>query len=198
VIERAGLVVVAATAVEAKAARRELPLVRVVEAGVALAKTRDGFGPTVISCGLAGGLRAGLESGTVLVPDVVRRPDGSTLICDEQLVASLRDACAKLGLEAIADPLVTSGTLVRGAERPLWGRQGYAAVDMETGLLYAQRVAAVRVVLDTPERELSGDWLNPFRAMMKPRNWPEMFWLAREAPQCARLAARVIKFALAD
>jgi 4-hydroxy-3-methylbut-2-enyl diphosphate reductase len=195
-IDRDGLVVVAATSVEASAARRELPLVRVCETGVALAKMREGFGDAVISCGLAGGLRAEIPSGTILVPDEVRRPDGSVLRCDPDMVKALREAARSLGFEPLADPLVTSESLVRGSERAAWAQRGYAAVDMETGLLRAPRVAAVRVVLDTPIRELSGEWLNPIRAMIKPRNWPEMFWLARDAPRYARLAARVIRYAL--
>ena len=69
---------------------------------------------------------------------------------------------------------------------------GYAGVDMETGLLDAPRIAAVRVILDTPQHELSPDWLRPARALRNPRNWPQALWLARDAPRCARRAAEVV------
>jgi hypothetical protein len=50
----------------------------------------------------------------------------------------------------------------------------------------------VRVVLDTPQRELSRDWEHPLQAMLKPWNWAQALWLAREAPRGARLVARVV------
>ena len=95
-------------------------------------------------------------------------------------------------MEPIFDALLTSATIVNGAARLEWAARGYGAVDMETGLLAAARVAAVRVILDTPQRELSTDWVNPIRAMLKPANWPQAVWLAREAPRAAQLAARVV------
>lgn len=190
------MVVAAATAVEAKAARRELPGVRVIETGISLRKLREDLGGVVVSCGLAGGLHAGLRSGTVVIPNIVLRPDGTTMHCDAELVSLLQAAAHELGFTAIGEPLLTSASLVRGAEREIWSRRGYAAVDMETGLIDAARVAAVRVVLDTPERELSADWIDPVRAMLKPRNWPEMMWLARDGPAFARIAARVVGAAL--
>jgi len=189
--------VVAATAVEAKAARRELGNLRVFEAGVALAKMRDGFGDTIVSCGLAGGVRHEFHTGTVVVPREVLRPDGTTLTCDDELSAKLENAARELGFVTIADPIVTTDHVVTGDERARWAGLGYAGVDMETGLLRAPRIAAVRVILDTPLRELSEDWLNPVTAALKPWNWPELIWLAREGPRCARIAARVAARALA-
>jgi hypothetical protein len=196
VIDPKSIVVACATAVEANAARRVLPLVRVVETGVALRKLREDLGDVVISCGLAGGLNHELPTGAVIVPNEVGRPDGSTLHCDPELSQALFTAAEDLGFLTLRDPLVTTNDLIRGPERTRWAQRGYAAVDMETGLLQAKRIAAVRVILDTPLRELSEEWLQPLRAMIKPRNWGEMFWLAREAPQRARAAALVIKAAL--
>ena len=187
--------VVTATALEAKAARRALPGIRIYEAGVAMAERRgDAFGNAaiVISCGLAGGLHARYPSGTVLVPGEVRRPDGTLLVCDPEVVAVLRSAARGLGYEPVNDPLLTFPTIVRGGERAVWASAGYAGVDMETGLIDAPRIAAVRVILDTPLRELSAEWLRPRRALLNPRNWPEALWLAREAPRCARRAAEVV------
>src|SRR2546429_5554522 len=60
---------------------------------------------------------------------------------------------------------------------------------METGLVLADRVATVRVVLDTPDRELAAAWTRPGRALRSPAAWRELPWLAREGPPCARPAA---------
>jgi Phosphorylase superfamily len=199
VIDRDSLTVITATPIEARAARRELPGVHVHEAGVALVKLRPDaeLNEIVISCGVAGGLHHHHPTGTVIIPTEVRRPDHSTFACDPQMVEALGTAARRLGLEPIHEPLYTSATLVRGEARGRWSGHGYAAVDMETGLLNAPRVAAVRVILDTPMREISDDWLRPALALTRPANWPEAIWLAREAPRCARLAARVIGAALA-
>lgn len=183
---------VAATALECGALRRLLPAARVVQTGVALEALRDDLGETVVSCGLAGGLRDDLPTGTVLIPREVRRPNGETLRCDAELVEAFAESARRLGLEPRFDPLLTSGSIVNGAARGTWGARGFAGVDMETGLLGAARVAAVRVVLDTPSRELSSDWRTPAVAMLKPWNWPQAVWLAREAPRAAQLAARVV------
>ena len=67
---------------------------------------------------------------------------------------------------------------------------------METGLIPAKRLAAVRVILDTPQRELSEVWLHPATALVRPDVWPQALWLARQGPRCARLAAEVLAAAL--
>ena len=182
---------VAATALECKALRRELPGAHIIQTGIALEQTRDVLGPTVVSCGLAGGLRADLPAGTLLIPREVRRPSGETLCCDEELVELLTSRARALGVEPIFDPLVTSSEIVNGSARTQWAGRGYAGVDMETGLLDAPRVAAVRVVLDTPQREISAEWRRPLIAILKPWNWSQALWMAREAPKSAALAARV-------
>ena len=107
------------------------------------------------------------------------------------ILRSLAERARELGIAPLFDPLVTSNTIVRGAARAQWAARGYAAVDMETGLIQAPRIAAVRVILDTPACELSADWRNPIVAMLKPWNWLQALWLAREAPRAAALAARV-------
>ena len=187
----AKIVLIAATELEVRALRRELPGGAIVKTGVALGDLRAPLGDTVLSCGLAGGLRADLPTGTLLLPREVRRPDGRTLHCDAELVEALAAAARALGLEPVFAPLLTAERIVHGAARAHWAGEGYAAVDMETGRLDAGRVAAVRVVLDTPAHELSRDWERPLAAMLKPWNWPQAMWLAREAPRAARLAARV-------
>ena len=76
------MVLIAATALEYAALRRALPGARVVKTGVALAQLREDLGDCVLSCGLAGGLRPELPTGTVLIPRQVRRPDGSLIRFD--------------------------------------------------------------------------------------------------------------------
>jgi hypothetical protein len=178
-------------------ARAELPGVRVLEAGVGLARPpAGGYGECAISCGLAGGLEPGVPTGTVLIPRTVERADGSTLACDASLVDALLAGARALGIVPREGPLLTSRALLHGAARTAAGQRGFTGVDMETGAIPAARVAAVRVVLDTPERELSPAWLHPLRVILQPAAWAELPWLAREGPRCARLAARVVAAAI--
>jgi hypothetical protein len=127
-----------------------------------------------------------------LIPREVRRPNGSVLRCDRELVEALARGARSLGIEPVFDALLTADSIVNGPAREMWAGQGYAGVDMETGRIAASRVAAVRVVLDTPHRELSAEWRTPLQAILKPRNWAQALWLAREAPRAARLAASVL------
>jgi hypothetical protein len=192
------LTVAVATALELREARRALPAgIRVVRVGVggALESGPLGDGP-VISCGLAGGVRAGVPTGTVVVATEIEHPDGSRRPCDPALTAALAAGARKLGLVPLEAPLATSTRLVTGAARAAYAARGIAAVDMETALLRAERIAAVRVVLDTPERELSEAWLSPLRALLTPSAWAQLPFLAREGPRCARLAAAVIAAAM--
>ena len=189
--------VVAATTIEARAARAALgERARVVQTGIALRGLRTQLGSTVISCGLAGGLRDELPTGTVLVPKEIRRPDGSMLTCDAELVDRLCAASRKLGCEPVTAPLLTTARIVRGPERQRWAEQGYAGADMESGLLNAPRVACVRVILDTPVHEFSAAWGNPSLVIFRPDAWLDIPFLARQAPRCAMLAAKVVAEAL--
>ncbi|HET6894082.1 MAG TPA: hypothetical protein VFH72_01770 [Candidatus Baltobacteraceae bacterium] len=186
-----GVTIVAATSVEARAVRRVASLdVRVVESGIALRKQAR-FDGLAISCGLAGGLRDGVPTGTVLVPQRVRRPDGSELLCDDEAVRALTDAAQQLGFAVLTDPLVTASTLVYGSRRAALAAQGFAGVDMETGVISASRVACVRVILDTPQREISPVWLTPVRAVFAPRAWIDLPFLMREGPRCSAIAANI-------
>ena len=192
-----GPVVVAATRLEARAVRRRAPRANVVESGVALARI-DGVAAwdVAISVGLAGGLQRNVPTGTIVIPSALATTGGAARVCDAAWTARLRDAARRLGYACIDGALLTSETLVAGDARAAWGARGFVAVDMETARIPARSIAAVRVVLDTPERELSPDWLNPARAMLRPKNWGALVWLAREGPRCADLAARVVAVAL--
>lgn len=191
-VDRRRAAIVVATPTEALAVRRVVPDARIYETGVGLSKISGPFGDRVVSCGLAGGLRRDVASGTVLVPREVRRPDGSVLRCDAATGEKLSAAARRLGFEPLQDPLLTATVIVNGAQRERWAQAGYAGVDMESGLLEAASVAVIRVVLDTPENELSAEWLAPAKALRNPRNWMQALWLARYAPRFARRAAAIV------
>ena len=187
--------VVAATALEARAVRRAVPGVRLVRSGMALSRldpaARHPTGP-VITCGVAGGLVPGLATGAVLVPSRVMRPDGEFVACDPALVEALAAAARRLGHEPVLAPMATAHELVVGAERAAWAARGCAGVDMETGLLHAERLASVRVVLDTPERELHDAWRRPVTVLWRPVALAQLPWLLAETSRCARRAAAVL------
>jgi hypothetical protein len=164
--------------------------VRVVESGIALAK-QNRFDDVVISCGLAGGLREDLPTGAVLIPRIVRRPDGSEFECDSAAFEALTRAAQQLGYAVTTAPLVTTTSLAHGEVRNVWAAQGFAGVDMETGLLRAPHIACVRVVLDTPLREISPAWQRPARVFLRPDAWRDLPFLLREAPRCAAIAAQI-------
>jgi hypothetical protein len=136
-----------------------------------------------------------VPTGSIVIADRVRRPNGDEFACDRALLMQLTVAARRLGREPIVAPVVTTTTIVHGAERARWARDGYVAADMESGLIVAPRIAVVRVVLDTPKRELSPAWLSPARAILNPLLWPQALWLARNAPQCAKIAASVFAHA---
>lgn len=190
------LTVIAATPLEAGAVRRAVPGVRVVETGVGLTKAGADLYDLVVSCGLAGGLRNDVPTGTIVIPREVGTSDGKTITCDPRLSAALVSAALQLGHSPSQERLLTSSTLVTGDARRDMAERGFIAADMETGLLRARALAAVRVVLDTPQQELSAAWLRPATAVADPRLWPQALWLWREAPRCARLAAAVLALAI--
>jgi len=190
-------VIVAATSLEARAVQRRAPAARVLESGVSLARL-DGssLGAIAISCGLAGGLRGDLPTGTVLIPSMLGTTSGESIECDVEWTRRLRHAAQGLGLATVDAPLLSSAKLVTCGDRAYWAERGYSGVDMESAFIRADAIAAVRVILDTPQHELSPEWLNPARAFLNPRNWGQAMWLAREGPRCADLAARIIAAAL--
>jgi 4-hydroxy-3-methylbut-2-enyl diphosphate reductase len=191
------LTVITATALETRAVAHVLPSVHIVEAGIALCKLdRADLSGVVVTCGVAGGLGASASTGTVVVPERVSTTDGRECTCDRELRAALLDVARRLQLTVDEGPLLTSPTLVTGSARATWSARGYVAADMETGFLRASRLAAVRVILDTPQRELSELWLHPASVLAHPSVWPQALWLGREGPRCARLAASVLAAAL--
>jgi hypothetical protein len=191
--------ILAPTLLEYWAVRRAFPMARIIRTGVGLARW-DGVarGSILIVCGLAGALAPDVPPGTVLVPEQVGLPDGRVMRCDATLVRALAEAARAFHVQTVTGPLLTARALVVGAERDVWAQRGFVGADMETGLLADcnVRVATVRVVLDTPQRDISGAWQRPAHAMLRPPLWGELFWLCRTAPSYALLAARVLRAGL--
>lgn len=191
--------ILAPTFLEYWAVRRTFPHAHASWTGVGLARWKGiSQGSVVVVCGLAGALASGLSPGTVLIPERVGLADGRNMHCDPVLVQALVTAARTLHLRLDTGPLLTAQSLIVGSDRLHWSQQGFVAVDMETGLLAGRdlRVAAIRVVLDCPEHDISLDWLRPMGALLQPLFWRELFWLSRVAPQYALRAAQVLKVGL--
>jgi hypothetical protein len=191
--------ILAPTLLEYGAVRCTFPKARTQWAGVRLARLKEVFdGASVVVCGLAGALMPGLRPGTVLIPECVGLPNGTNVQCDASLAQALCTAARALGLEPDTRPLLTTPALLVGKARHDWARRGFVAADMETGLLAGRglRLAAVRVVLDGPDHEISAEWIHPSTALLRARAWRELIWLGRVAPQYALRAARILKVGL--
>ncbi|MEA2636990.1 MAG: hypothetical protein QOE18_47, partial [Chloroflexota bacterium] len=53
----------------------------------------------------------------------------------------------------------------------------------------------VRVILDSPQRELSPAWAAPRRAVLYPANWIDAVWLAIHAPGYALRVGAILQAA---
>lgn len=193
--------ILAPTLLEYWAVQHTLPHARASWAGMRLARWKGARpGSIVVVCGLAGALAPGLPAGTVLIPDWIGLTDGSALQCDAALVQTLVTAARTLHFQPDTRPLLTSPSLIVGNDRHHWFRQGFVAVDMEMGLLAEQnlRVATIRVVLDTPEQDLSPNWLRPTSALLQPLLWQELLWMSSVVPRYALRAAHVLKVGLGN
>ena len=145
---------------------RGAPLLRVVRTGAgpgraaASAGTLAGQGDhrAVAVAGVAGGLRPGLVPGTIVVADRVLAEDGTVVAVLESagmIAAELRD----LGAPVTVGPVISTPTLAEGADRRAsLAATGAVAVDTETawllGAAWGIPAAVIRVIADTPEREL--------------------------------------------
>lgn len=188
--------ILAPTFLEYWAVRATLPNAYVRRAGMRLARWKGTYqGAMVVICGLAGALSPDLHPGTVLIPERVGHTDGRIIQCDPALVQGLATAARMLHFQLDTRPLLTAQSLIVGDERHAWFQRGFVAADMETGLLAGLnlRVATIRVVLDTPEHDISPSWQRPTRALLQPPLWRELFWLSRTAPRYALRAAHVLK-----
>jgi hypothetical protein len=191
------LTVVTAVRLETQAVRTAVPAAAVVEGGIGLSRLRRPLrGDAAVACGLAGGLRPDLPTGSVVIAERVLLPDGTWRTCDAALVKALAAAAHRAGIDAVRGPIATAAGIVAGAERRRLAERGCLAADMETGLLAVPRIAAVRAVLDTPDREISPAWRHPMFALLRPGLWPQAAWLLRAAPACAARAAAVVGAAI--
>jgi 4-hydroxy-3-methylbut-2-en-1-yl diphosphate reductase len=157
------LLAVAALRMERAAVRRSLPGALVLRCGMGAAQARAAVplvarapGDAVAVVGFCGAARQGLRAGDVVVASEVRGPEGVIACSSGPLVAAL----AALGIERVhVGPIASADHVVRGAERDLLARQGVLAVDMESAWLASgaagRPFAVLRVVVDTPERELT-------------------------------------------
>ncbi len=112
----------------------------------------------VAVAGVAGGLVPGLAPGTIVVADRVLAEDGSE-VAGLPGAAVLAGELGRRGLPVIVGAVLSTPRVVHGAgRRSELARLGAVAVDTETAYALAPRwdvpTAVVRVVVDTPEREL--------------------------------------------
>jgi adenosylhomocysteine nucleosidase len=151
----------------------------------------------VISAGLCGGLLPEQEPGTVVIPTKVVDERGVTHDCDPAVVAALEKAARYLRLPVESGSLISTSGMVTGSARQTWAGRGHVAVDMESAgaAETAQRFAVLRVILDTPSRELSAAWAEPARAIRQPSNWSEAIWLGINAPRYSLRVGAVLEAA---
>jgi 4-hydroxy-3-methylbut-2-enyl diphosphate reductase len=148
--------------IERAAVRRGLPEALVLRCGVGAARARATAlvaaripADAVAVAGFCGAVGPGLRAGDVVVASEVRGPEGITRCASGAIVAAL----AALGIERVHVGSVASvDHVVRGAERWVLAGEGVLAVDMESAWLApaaaGRPLAVVRVVLDTPTREI--------------------------------------------
>lgn len=158
----ARLLVIAPLRIERAAVRRGLPEALVLRSGMGAARARAtalvaaGISADAVAvAGFCGAVAGGLRAGDVVVASEVRGPDGVTPCSSGAIVAAL----AALGIERVhVGPLACVDHLVHGAQRGLLAGAGVLAVDMESAWLApaaaGRPFAVLRVVLDTPAREI--------------------------------------------
>ena len=148
---------ICAMGVEAWGVRRRAPQLRIVRVGIG-GRPPAGLPGIVISAGLCGGLLPEQTPGMVVIASQVVDEQGATHACDPGIVAALEKAARYLRLPFTGGSLVSTAGMVTGPDRGTWARRGHVAVDMESAAAAesAQRFGVLRVILDTPSRELSG------------------------------------------
>ena len=151
-------------------------------------------------CGLVGSLSSELAPGSVFIPEIVADENGTSFQCNPRLVQTMQSSARSLGLKPHAGRMLTSSTIVTGTARAKWKDAGFDGVDMETAIVARSGVAfvSVRVVLDSPDRPISSEWLQSRTAMLKPQLWPELIWMTIFAPTYAVRAAQVVARGLTE
>ena len=156
------LLVLAPLALEAAAIGRSRPSVRVMRTGMgplraAHAAERAAAIPAraMAVAGLCGALDPGLRPGDLVVATEIIGPNRRVPCAGTgPLVAALRT----VGIDATLGPIASADHVISGSEREDLRRAGAVAVDMESSWLASaagdRPLAVVRVVVDTPGREL--------------------------------------------
>jgi uridine phosphorylase len=190
------VVAVCATGLEAWGVRRRAPGIKVLQVGVG-GSAPAGDASIVISAGVCGGLLPDQDPGTVVIATSVSDGAGTTHSCDPALVVRLERAAHSLGAPVVTGSLVSTSGMVTGAARTLWAGRGHVAVDMESAAAAATapRFGVVRVILDSPRRELSPAWAAPGLALRNPSNWIDAIWLAIHAPGYALRVGAILQAA---
>ena len=156
------LLVLTPLRIEQAAVRRGLPGAMVLRSGMGAANARAAAfvaagipAAAVAVAGFCGAVAGDPRAGDVVVASEVRGPEGVT-VCDVRPVVAALEA---QGIERISvGPIASADHVVHGAERGALAAQGVLAADMESAWLAAgaagRPLAVVRVVLDTPAREI--------------------------------------------
>lgn len=136
--------------------------------------------------GFCGAVVRGSRPGDIVVASEVRGPAGVVECSSRPLVAAL----GALGIQRVrVGPIVSADHVVRGAERAALAVEGALAADMESAWLApaaaGRPLAVLRVVLDTPEREIHRPWATLAGAIIAWRS------LRRAAPALALWAREV-------
>jgi 4-hydroxy-3-methylbut-2-enyl diphosphate reductase len=157
------LVVLAPLGIEARAIRPSVPGSHVVTAGMGPVRARETAfrtldlpGRAVAVVGVCGALDPSLQPGDVVVATEVRGPDGDPVPCSSApLVAAELE---RWGLTVHTGPILSEAKVSTGALRHERAASGAVVVDMESWWLApgaaGRPLAVVRVVVDTPGREL--------------------------------------------
>jgi Phosphorylase superfamily len=182
--------------VEAWGVHRRAPDVRVLRVGIG-GTAPAGDASIVISAGVCGGLLPDQDPGTVVIATSVSDAAGIAHPCDPEVTIRLERAARTLGVPVVIGPLVSTSAMVTGAARMIWADRGHVAVDMESAAaaVTARRFGVVRVILDSPRRELSPAWVTPGRALLHPSNWIDAVWLAIHLPGYALRAGVILEAA---
>jgi 4-hydroxy-3-methylbut-2-enyl diphosphate reductase len=158
----ARLLVLTPLRIECAAVRRRLPGAMVLRTGMGAANSRAAAfvaagipADAVAVVGFCGAVAGGLRAGDVVVASEVRGPVGVT-VCDVGPVVAVLEA---QGIARISvGPIASADHVVHGAERGELAARGVLAADMESAWLATgaagRPLAVVRVVLDTPSREI--------------------------------------------
>jgi adenosylhomocysteine nucleosidase len=164
----------------------------------------------LLSFGLAGALRAGLEPGAVLLPRRVRSAAGTSFDVDPKWHAELAAAVRGVGLAPVLDDLLSVPSAITSvAEKIKAAAKGAAAADMESAAIAAvaaragARFAALRVVVDAAGDELPADiehWIDErgerrlgaaLSAVLNPAQWRGLWTLAQRYRAARRTLARL-------